>query len=398
MHFCRDFLIKTNPSKLLELFKKQAKNSKELNFDQFVQLLNRLATEDSIDSAQYQINLGLDNWKICQSKMKTLQRPFQMTDQTERIKDIKYQFKIFHPEVKNDEQIKQILLQRKQQNEQIKLIERNKKILYKLQFELKHYTKSQLLEKYPKFAELIEKLPDPTQQKTFQFNQKDQESSFNASQQIQSAITWESLNQLPLATDFLKDLMEEQEEDDFYLQEYQEKKYPLALKKNKIIKYNGNQDVQTYLNERQKRSVSEHQKIIKNYRYLEQNSIENLNNLEIQSKFIKLKTMNNPEQNNYENFISLRQLNSNLFKQKNLKQEKQQFQQQNCSLELPRQNKSKDYYHDMPPFKEKITHNKLNISMLKRVQQLSGLEAIKEQNLLNQIISQQREKQKIAQK
>ena len=33
--------------------------------------------------------------------------------------------------------------------------------------------------------------------------------------------------------------------------------------------------------------------------------------------------------------------------------------------------------------REKISPNKLNISMLKRVQEISGLEAIKEKNLLN---------------
>ncbi|CAD8117605.1 unnamed protein product [Paramecium sonneborni] len=383
MHFCRDFLIKINHSKLLELFKKKAKNSKELNFDQFIQLLNLLAEEEGINFDQYQNNLGLDNWKLCVQKMKTFQKPFQMKDKTERITDVKYQFKIYHPEVKDDQQIKQILLQRKQQNEQIKLIERKKKVFNKLQFEQKHFTKSQLLSKYPNLTELIEKLPNPSKHKFSQYDYKEQEKSFNGSQKRQSSLTWESLNQLPLATDFLKDLMDDQDNEDQYLQEYYKSQ-------NKIIQDNSVQRVQ---NERQKRSISDHKQIKKVQIYSEQYSIDNINNFEIQSKKKKLKSMNtNTEQNNNENFISLRQVN-----QKLMRQEKQQLKQQNYSMELGRQNKSNEQ-HEISFIKDKSVPNKLNISMLKRVQQISGLEAIKEQNLLNQIIQKQREKQKIVQK
>ncbi|CAK57837.1 unnamed protein product (macronuclear) [Paramecium tetraurelia] len=397
MHFCRDFQVKINTSKLLELFKRQAKNSKELNFDQFVQLLNILAGEEGTNCGQYLTSLGLDNWKACVQKMKTFQRPFQMQDQAERIKDIKYQFKIYHPEVKNDEQIKQILLQRKQQNEQLKLIERKKKAFYKLQFELKHFTKSQLLIKYPALKELIEKLPDPSKPKTFSIKEQDQ--SFNvSSQQRHTGLTWESLNQLPMVTDFLQDLMEEQEqeEDDLYLKEYQEQRL-LNNSPLKIVKSNRYHSVQGYQNEKQKRSVSDHKQITQVPRY-KQHSIERINDFEIQGKILKFKsTTNNPESNENNNFISLQQLNSNQIKQKLLRQQKQQLQHLNHSVELPRQLLSQEYNNPQVA-KDKPTANKLNISMLKRVQQLSGLEAIKEQNLLNQIISQQREKTKIAQK
>ncbi|CAD8206507.1 unnamed protein product [Paramecium pentaurelia] len=338
----------------------------------------------------------MDNWKICIQKMKTFQRPFQMKDKTERIKDIKYQFKIYHPDVKNDEQIKQILLQRKQQNEQQKLIERKKKAFYKLQFELKHFTKSQLLTKYPNLTELIEKLPDPQKPKSCQFKEQDQ--SLNVSQERQSGLTWESLNKLPLVTDFLKDLMDQQEEeDDIYLQEYQEQKL-LNNSPKKIIKSNRYHSIPGYQNERQKRSVSDHKQIIKISKQDEQNSIERLNEFEIQGKIIKFKTTtNNVENKQSNNFISLLQLNSNQIRQKILRQQKQQLQQQNYSVEMPRQNTSLEY-NDPHFLKDKSIPNKLNISMLKRVQQISGLEAIKEQNLLNQIISQQREKIKIAKK
>ncbi|CAD8184435.1 unnamed protein product [Paramecium octaurelia] len=397
MHFCRDFQVKINTSKLLDLFKKQARNSKELHFDQFVQLLNILAGEEGTNCGQYQTNLGLDNWKVCVLKMKTFQRPFQMKDQAERIKDIKYQFKIYHPEVKNDEQIKQILLQRKQQNEQLKLIERKKKAFYKLQFELKHFTKSQLLIKYPALKELIEKLPDPSKPKSCSIKEQDQ--SLSSLQQRQSGLTWESLNQLPVGTDFLQDLMEEQEqeeEDDLYLKEYQEQRL-LNNSPLKIVKSNRYYSVQGYQNEKQKRSVSDHKQITQVQRY-KQHSIERINDFEIQGKILKFKTTtNNPESNENNNFISLQQLNSNQIKQKLLKQQKQQLQHLNHSVELPRQFISQEYNNPQIA-KDKPTANKLNISMLKRVQQLSGLEAIKEQNLLNQIISQQREKTKIAQK
>ncbi|CAD8111042.1 unnamed protein product [Paramecium primaurelia] len=393
MHFCRDFQVKCNSARLLELFKKQAKHSKELDFDQFIQLLNVLAIEQEVDFGQYQSNLGLDNWKVCVSKMKTFQRPFQMKDQYERIKDIKYQFKIYNPEVKNDEQIKQILLQRKQQNEQLKLIERKKKAFYKLQFELKHFTKSQLLSKYPTLQELIEKLPDPSKSKIQSNSNKEQDQNSNISQQMQSAITWENLNYLPLAKDFLTDLMEQEQEDDDdqYLKEYQEEKY-VENSPKKLISNNRYNSIQDYQNERELRSFSDHKQIIKSKRYEELYPIERQID---KSKIFKLKTTNNHSESN--NIISLQQIDSNLIRQQILRQQKQQLQNQNYSVELPRQNLSQEY-SDIPLLKEKPTTNKLNISMLKRVQQLSGLETIKEQNLLNKIISQQREKTKIAQK
>ncbi|CAD8207570.1 unnamed protein product [Paramecium octaurelia] len=395
MHFCRDFQVKINSSRLLELFKKQAKNSKELDFDQFIQLLNVLAGEEGIDCGSYQTNLGLDSWKVCVQKMKTFQRPFQMKGQFERIKDIKYQFKIYHPEVKNDEQIKQILLQRKQQNEQLKLIERKKKAFYKLQFELKHYTKSQLLLKYPTLKELIEKLPDPSKTKTYQTyssQTKEHDQSVNISQQMQSALTWENLNNFPLATDFINDLMEQEgDDDDQYLKEYQEQRGLENFQKI-VIQNNRQHSNLEYHNERQQRSVSDHKQIIQGQRYDELHSMERQYD---QNKMFKLKTTsNNSESNNY---TSLQYIDSNLIRQQILKQQRQQLQNQNYSVELPRQHLSQGY-PEIPIVKEKPTTSKLNISMLKRVQQLSGLETIKEQNLLNKIISQQREKTKIAQK
>ncbi|CAK66738.1 unnamed protein product (macronuclear) [Paramecium tetraurelia] len=393
MHFCRDFQVKINSSRLLELFKKQAKNSKELDFDQFIQLLNVLAVEEGHDCGQYQANLGLDNWKVCVSKMKTFQRPFQMKEQSERIKDIKYQFKIYHPEVKNDEQIKQILLQRKQQNEQLKLIERKKKAFYKLQFELKHYTKSQLLIKYPTLKELIEKLPDPSKTKTLSSQTKEHDQSVNISQQMQSALTWENLNHFPLATDFINDLMEQEgEDDDQYLKEYQEQR---GLENSQKIAISKNRQPSNldYRNERQQRSVSDHKQIIKGQRYDEQ--LHSMERQYDQNKMSKLKTTSNTSEGN--NYTSLQYIDSSLIRQQILKQQRQQLQNHNYSVELPRQNLSQGY-PEILIVKEKPTTSKLNISMLKRVQQLSGLEAIKEQNLLNKIISQQREKTKIAQK
>lgn len=88
-------------------------------------------------------------------------------------------------------------------------------------FQLKHFTKQELLEKYPNLAYLIERLPNPSKPTTCSYikKQKSQQQSKSESQHRQSALTWESLDHLPITSDFLKDIIDE-EEDDQYLKEY----------------------------------------------------------------------------------------------------------------------------------------------------------------------------------
>ncbi|CAD8096825.1 unnamed protein product [Paramecium primaurelia] len=392
MHFCKDFQIKAKNQRILELFKKYAKNQKELNYDQFIQLLNMLAIEEGQDQEQFIVSLGLDNWKLCQQKMKPFQKPFQMRDKDERIKEVKYEYKIFHPDVKDDEQIKQILLQRKEQNEYQKQIEREKKAFNKLQFELKHSTKSQLIEKYPNLIHLIERLPNPSKPTTCSYMNRSKIKSQHVLEQKKSGLTWESLNNLPIAQDFVRNLVDDEE--DQFLQEYQ-----LNSKQVSVNRYQP-QIIQKI--DREQRSFSDYNKIQPkiNLSYDQIPKSQNQNNQQLiilnEKQGVKVKALlQNLDQSFQKQNITHnieKHLDSLQVTKKKLLQQQQQQNYQNYSVEYIRDRKSSQVQNEFSFQKEKNYPIKINNQMSKRVQEIQDIQAVKEKNLLNSMLSYQRQK------
>ncbi|CAD8107650.1 unnamed protein product [Paramecium sonneborni] len=398
MHFCKDFQIKAKNQRILELFKKYAKNQKELNYESFIQLLNMIAIEQGYDQEQFIVNLGLDNWKLCQQKMKPFQKPFQMRDQEERIKEVKYEYKIFHPNVKDDEQIKQILQQRKEQSEYIKQLERERKAYYKLQFELKHSTKSQLIQKYPNMINLIEKLPNPSKPTTCSYMNRSKINSQNALEQKKSGLTWESLNNLPLAQDFVRNLVDDEE--DQFLQEYQ-----LNSKQSSV---NRHKPLQIQQIDRQKRSFSDYNKVQPkiNLSYDQIPKTQNQNRQQLiilnerQGLKVKalLENLDNSNEKPYINHNIERHQDSLQVTKKKLLHQQQLQNYQNYSVELTRERQNSQMLNNISLQNEKQNPNKISNQIQKRVYEIQGIQATKEKNLLNSVVSYQREKIKKQQK
>ncbi|CAD8188672.1 unnamed protein product [Paramecium octaurelia] len=390
MHFCKDFQIKAKNQRMLELFKKYAKNQKELNYDQFIQLINMLAIEEGQDQEQFIISLGLDNWKLCQQKMKPFQKPFQMRDKDQRIKEVKYEYKIFHPDVKDDEQIKQILLQRKEQNEYQKQIERERKMFTKLQFELKHLTKQQLIEKYPNMIHLIDKLPNPSKPTTCSYMNRTKIKSQHVLEQKKSGLTWESLNNMPIAQDFVKNLVDDEE--DQFLQEYQFN--------SKQVSVNRYQPQVIQVIDREKRSLSDYNKIQPkiNLSYDQIPKIQNQNNQPLiilnEKQGVKVKALlqdldQSAQRQNVSHKIE-KHLDSLQVTKKKLLQQQQHVNYQNYSVEFLRERQNAQAQNEFSFQKERNHISKINNQMNKRVQEIQDIQAIKEKNLLNSMLSQQR--------
>ncbi|CAD8108134.1 unnamed protein product [Paramecium sonneborni] len=398
MHFCKDFQIKAKNHRILELFKKYAKNQKELNYESFIQLLNMVAIEQGQDQEQFIVNVGLDNWKLCQQKMKSFQKPFQMRDKEERIKEVKYEYKIFHPNVKDDEQIKQILQQRKEQSEYLKQQERERKAFYKLQFELKHSTKSQLIQKYPNMINLIEKLPNPSKPTTCSYMNRSKIKSLKVLEQKKSHLTWESLNNLPVASDLVKNLVDDEE--DHFLQEYQ--------LNNKQSSVDRNKNLQIQYVDREKRSISSYEKNQPkiNLRYDQIPKTQNQNSQQLiimnEKQCLKVKALlENQDQSILKSNIKLdieKHQDSLQATKKKLLQQQQQLNCLNYSVELKRESQNSQMLNDFSFQNEKQQSNKITNQVKKRIQEIQGIQALKKKSLLNSIVSYQREKIKKQQK
>ncbi|CAD8166962.1 unnamed protein product [Paramecium octaurelia] len=225
-HFCRDFNIKfLNKQELQDLFKKCATQGSNITLEQFEQVFSLLAFYRGIDLCQFYQELGFDVWLKNQKKMKSLGKPFQMKDDKQRFtKDqLHYQFKLYHPDIKDNTLIKEILRQRKLKQEKQKNEEKEKKLKKKLQFELKFQNGTELYEKYPQNIQLIKQLEKRKVIKHIDYCKPSIKQAYSLNIQTESTqpkqssfITWETLDGVAPDSDLIQSLIGPDQDDYCY--------------------------------------------------------------------------------------------------------------------------------------------------------------------------------------
>ncbi|CAD8068975.1 unnamed protein product [Paramecium primaurelia] len=357
-HFCRDFNIQfLNKQELRDLFKKCATNGQNINLQQFQQLFSLLAFYRGIDLCEFYQELGLDIWLKNQQKMQLLGKPFQMKDDRQRFtKDqLQYQFKLFHPDIKDDTLIKEILRQRKQKQETYKNNEKEKKILQKLQFELKFKRGTELFEKYPQKIQLIQHLQKRKVTQHIGYCKPSIKQAYSLNTQIESnqprkssVITWETLNDIVPDNDLILNLIGPQNDQQYLNQN------KLKNKQSKNLSYNFPQ-----------------------YNGLSQN--------------IRSMSDSNPNYNKNNNSIQTE------------RQQQQRYDYQESSRITSQQH---NYLYEQSPKQVELSNisnqidtspqkNKLNISILKRANEIQQLEDLRQQYLLNKIVNLQQRKEQL---
>ncbi|CAD8086683.1 unnamed protein product [Paramecium sonneborni] len=230
-HFCRDFNINfLNKQELQDLFKKCSNHGQNINFQQFEQLFSLLAFKRGIDLCKFYKELGFDVWLKNNKKMKLLGKPFYMKDDRQRFQkeELHYKFELFHPDIKDQNLIKEILKQRKVKSEQNMNFQKERKIQQKMQQELKFKNGTELIEKYPDKIELIQQIQrrrvtqhicnfKPLTKLSYSLDISKQENK----QEKTSIITWKDLDAIIPDTDLILSLIEPKTELDKYLNQYQ---------------------------------------------------------------------------------------------------------------------------------------------------------------------------------
>lgn len=87
----------------MEIYKKVAPTNKHINYSQFEQCLLAIAAKKELAFDELLVVLELTSWQEAKLKLKMFRKPFFMKEEQERYKkdDIKYQFKLYHPDVKD---------------------------------------------------------------------------------------------------------------------------------------------------------------------------------------------------------------------------------------------------------------------------------------------------------
>ena len=110
MHFCRDFGLEPR-EEMVELFKKVGNYSKYIDFPQFEQSLVQIAELKRLTMEELNVALELGSWGEARKKLKPFRKAFNMKESKERYgkEEMKYEFRLFHPEVKDQEELRRIL-------------------------------------------------------------------------------------------------------------------------------------------------------------------------------------------------------------------------------------------------------------------------------------------------
>ncbi|CAK81496.1 unnamed protein product (macronuclear) [Paramecium tetraurelia] len=360
-HFCRDFNIKfLNKQELQDLFKKCATNGQNINLQQFEQLFSLLALYRGIDLCEFYSELGFDVWLKNQKKMKLLGKPFYMKDDRQRFTkdELHYQFKLFHPDIKDENLIKEILRQRKLKSENNKNNEREKKTKQKLQFELKFTSGTELIEKYPEKIQLIQHLQKkkvtqhisnfkPLTKLTYSLNAAPKEQIYQKKTPI---VTWDALNAIVPNDDLILSLIGPYQEEDSYLNQ-------LEIVNNQ--------------------SINQHQTFRQNNSNLSQKvrSMSDSNpNYARDNNQIKSERQHQPKLNYQESPRIKPRLRYNI-----LEQSPMQVDLSNISNQV----------------EKSAQKTKLNISILKRANEIQQLEGLKQKYLLDQILNKQLKKEQL---
>ncbi|CAD8070825.1 unnamed protein product [Paramecium primaurelia] len=359
-HFCRDFNIKyLNKQELQDLFKKCATNGQNINLQQFEQLFSLLALYRGIDLCEFYQELGFDVWLKNQKKMKLLGKPFYMKDDRQRFTkdELHYQFKLFHPDIKDENLIKEILRQRKLKSENNKNNERQRKNKQKLQFELKFTSGTELIEKYPEKIQLIQQLQrrkvtqhvsnfKPLTKLAYSLNTPQEQNQ----QKKTPIVTWDALNAIVPNDDLILSLIGPYKEEDQY------------LKQLEIVNNQSNNQYSTFI---QNNSNLSH-----NIRSMsDSNPNYNRDNNQIKSERqhqVKFNYQESPRINSHKRY-------------KLLEQSPKQIDLSNISNQF-----------DKSPQK-----TKLNISILKRANEIQQLEGLKQKYLLEKILNKQLKKEQL---
>ncbi|CAD8091967.1 unnamed protein product [Paramecium sonneborni] len=358
-HFCRDFNINfLNKQELQDLFKKCSTHGQHINLQQFEQLFSLLALYRGIDLCEFYQELGFDVWLKNQKKMKLLGKPFNMKDDRERFtkEELNYEFKLYHPDIKDQNLIKEILRQRKLKSENEKSSEREKKTKEKLQHELKFQSGTELIEKYPEKIQLIQQLQrrrviphisnfKPLTKLAYSLNTtKENNQTIKA-----PIITWDALDAIVPDEDLIQNLIGSQKQQDKYLNQFEIYNQPQNLDHS----------------------------FIKNYGNLSSN--------------IRSLSDSNPNYNKDNDLIqSERQKHTKINYQASPRIKSRQLQ--HIQEQSPK-------YTDLSNVSHKSDKNpqktKLNISMLKRANEIQQLEGLKQKYLLEQIINNQLKREQL---
>ncbi|CAK76923.1 unnamed protein product (macronuclear) [Paramecium tetraurelia] len=288
--------------------------------------------------------------------MRLLGKPFQMKDDKQRFtKDqLNYQFKLFHPDIKDNTLIKEILKQRQLKQENQKNKDKEKKIKQKLQFELKFQSGTELYQKYPRNIKLIKHLEKRKEIKHIDYFKSSFKQAYSLNIQTEqnqprksSFITWETLDDIAPDNDLIQNLIGPDQDDYCYRNQHE-------IKNNKS----------------------------KNQRNRLPYSIISL------SQDVRSISDSNPNyQKNCTTIQTERQQSQRCQYQESSRiPSSQQYYIQESPKSIQLQNIQNQI--EKPPYK-----NNVNISILKRVNEIKQLQDLKEKYLLNKIVNIQLRKE-----
>ncbi|KAM3139679.1 hypothetical protein pb186bvf_008137 [Paramecium bursaria] len=203
MYFCRDFGLKDRQY-LVELFKKTT--LRNLDLQQFEQVLSQIATHMGMPTHEFYQQIGLGTLNDAKRKAKLVRKPFNSKDES-RVDNVKYHFKLYNPSVSDQEELKHILDQRRQEKELKQLMEKDKKEVIKLKQEFKFHNPQQLVEMHPDKRHIIERIAKQSTRR------------YEKSLIQPESVNWEGVEKAHVDNHIIRALLEDKEDDDF-LAEY----------------------------------------------------------------------------------------------------------------------------------------------------------------------------------